>query len=118
VTVASVFFHQLDIVVEAGLVDSTVVAQPQPAPLPVYRLPPGRSRSNSAAASPSRPTSPGIPERKSPKVDGTVIFQSVYNPKGNDKDMIVFMRNDAWCCIVPLSVPVGKSLEGRCIELR
>ncbi|CAG8510321.1 4329_t:CDS:2 [Paraglomus brasilianum] len=109
VAAAKAFFHQLEIVVEAGLVDSTVVTQPQPAPLPVYRLPPGRSRSNSAATSPSRPSSPlpGTAEKKQPKVDGTVIFQSVYNPKTKDKDMIVFIRNDAWCCIVPLSVPVA-----------
>ena len=117
VSAAKAFFHQLEIVVEAGLVDSTVVTQPQPAPLPVYRLPPGRSRSNSAATSPSRPSSPlpGTAEKKQPKVDGTVIFQSVYNPKAKDKDMIVFIRNDAWCCIAPLSVPVGKNWRRGCI---
>ncbi|CAG8504112.1 13440_t:CDS:2 [Ambispora leptoticha] len=106
---ATSFFQQLEVFAEASLIDGSVLSAPSPTPPPVYRLPPGRSRSNSNTNSPTTPTSP-LPapmDKKMPKVDGTVIYSYVYNPKAKDREMLVLFRNECWCCIVPLAVPVA-----------
>ncbi|KAG9302788.1 hypothetical protein G9A89_009565 [Geosiphon pyriformis] len=106
---ATSFFHQLEIFAEASLIDGSVLTAPSPTPPPIYRLPPGRSRSNSNTTSPTTPSSPlpGPMDKKVPKVDGTVIYSYVYNPKAKDREMLVLERNGSWCCIVPLAVPVA-----------
>ncbi|CAG8448199.1 2141_t:CDS:2 [Ambispora gerdemannii] len=106
---ATAFFQQLEIFAEASLIDGSVLSAPSPPPPPVYRLPPGRSRSNSTGTSPTTPTSP-LPtpmDKKTPKVDGTVIYSYVYNSKAKDREMLVISRNECWCCIAPLAVPVA-----------
>ncbi|KAF0403452.1 TRAPP trafficking subunit Trs65-domain-containing protein [Gigaspora margarita] len=109
---ATLFFQQLEIFVEALIIDAnaSTASNPLPAPPPVYRLPPGKSRETSTATSPSIPGTPLPPlmdKRPSKPPDGTIIYSYLYNQKTKDRQMLVFEKNGSWSCLVPLVVPVA-----------
>ncbi|CAG8571871.1 25017_t:CDS:2 [Cetraspora pellucida] len=109
---AKLFFQQLEIFVEALIIDanaSTSNSTPT-APPPVYRLPPGKSRETSTATSPSIPSTPLPPlmdKKPSKPPDGTIIYSYLYNHKSKDYQMLVFEKNGTWSCLVQLMVPVA-----------
>ncbi|CAG8823684.1 18827_t:CDS:2, partial [Racocetra persica] len=109
---AALFFQQLEIFVEALIIDANAsVSNSTPtAPPPVYRLPPGKSRETSTATSPSIPSTPLPPlmdKKPSKPPDGTIISSYLYNQKSKDRQMLVFEKNGSWSCLVPLVVPVA-----------
>ncbi|CAG8532900.1 5196_t:CDS:2, partial [Racocetra fulgida] len=108
---AALFFQQLEIFVEALIIDANAsVSNSTPtAPPPVYRLPPGKSRETSTATSPSIPSTPLPPlmdKKPSKPPDGTIISSYLYNQKSKDRQMLVFEKNGSWSCLVPLVVPI------------
>ncbi|RHZ59337.1 hypothetical protein Glove_364g31 [Diversispora epigaea] len=108
--IATTFFQQFEIFVEASIIDASTLSTPTPAPPAVYRLPPSRSHGSSAATSPSSPNTPLPPpmdKRPTKQLEGTVIYSYLYNPNSNDRQMAVTKRNGSWLCIFPLAIPVA-----------
>ncbi|CAI2179080.1 6958_t:CDS:2 [Funneliformis geosporum] len=108
---ATNYFHQLEIFVEASIIDASTLSVPSPNPPAVYRLPPpGKSRESSSATSPSIPGTPLPPlmdKRISKPTEGAVIYSYLYNPNTKDRQMVVLERNGCWNCVFPLAVPVA-----------
>ncbi|PKK65795.1 hypothetical protein RhiirC2_785652 [Rhizophagus irregularis] len=101
------YFHQLDIFVEASIIDASTLSVPSPNPPAVYRLP---SRASSTATSPSIPGTPLPPpmdKRISKPTEGSVIYSYLYNPNLKDRQMVVIERNGCWNGVFPLIVPVA-----------
>ncbi|RIA79575.1 TRAPP trafficking subunit Trs65-domain-containing protein [Glomus cerebriforme] len=104
---ATNYFHQLEIFVEASIIDASTLSVPAPNPPAVYRLP---SRASSTATSPSIPGTPlpsPMDKRINKPSEGAVIYSYIYNPNSKDRQMVVLERNDCWTCVVPLVVPVA-----------
>ncbi|CAG8631345.1 8094_t:CDS:2, partial [Funneliformis caledonium] len=108
---ATNYFRQLEMFVEASIIDASTLSVPSPNPPAVYRLPPpGRSRDSSSATSPSIPGTPLPPpmdKRINKSTEGAVIYSYLYNPNTKDRQMVVLERNGCWTCVVPLAVPVA-----------
>ncbi|GBC09604.1 hypothetical protein RclHR1_00090038 [Rhizophagus clarus] len=101
------YFHQLDIYVEASIIDASTLSVPAPNPPAVYRLP---SRASSTATSPSIPGTPLPPpmdKRIIKPSEGSVIYSYMYNSNSKDRQMVVTERNGCWNGVFPLVVPVA-----------
>lgn len=109
---AKAFFQQLEINVEASMVDASNLSVPAPPAQSIYRYPPGKSgksRSSSATTSPSMPGTPicsSMYKNLNKASEGTVIYSNTYNLSLDDRDMLVTMRKDCWNCVIPLIAPI------------
>ncbi|CAJ0633633.1 4595_t:CDS:2 [Entrophospora sp. SA101] len=104
------YFQEMDVLLEASIIDSSTLSAPIPNPPAVYRLPPNKSNTNSNATSPSTPGTP-LPPPMDKKVnkpyEGAIIYSGQYNLKSKDYKFLVIKRNDCWTCILPLTIPVA-----------
>ncbi|CAG8511299.1 16091_t:CDS:2 [Cetraspora pellucida] len=106
---AKAFFQQLEINVEASMVDASNLSVPAPAAQSIYRNPPGKSRSSSATTSPSIPGTPicsSVYKNLNKPSEGTIIYSNTYNLSLDDRNMVVTKRKGCWICVIPLTAPI------------
>ncbi|CAG8618887.1 17611_t:CDS:10, partial [Racocetra persica] len=106
---AKAFFQQLELNVEASMVDASNLSVPSPSTQSIYRHPPGKSRSSSATTSPSIPGTPicsSVYKSLSKPSEGTIIYSNTYNMSLDDRGMVVTKRKGCWICVIPLTAPI------------
>ncbi|CAG8478042.1 8376_t:CDS:2 [Cetraspora pellucida] len=106
---AKTFFQQLEINVEASMVDASNLSVPAPTAQSIYRNPPGKSRSSSATTSPSIPGTPicsSVYKNLNKPSEGTIIYSNTYNLSLDDRNMVVTKRKGCWICVIPLTAPI------------
>ncbi|CAG8575587.1 22313_t:CDS:2 [Dentiscutata erythropus] len=110
--IAKAFFQQLEINVEASMVDASNLSVPAPPAQSIYRYPPGKSgksRSSSATTSPSIPGTPtcsSMYKNLNKASEGTVIYSNTYNLSLDERGMMVTKRKGCWNCVIPLNAPI------------
>ncbi|CAG8622362.1 2883_t:CDS:2, partial [Racocetra fulgida] len=111
---AKAFFQQLEINVEASMVDASNLSVPSSSTQSIYRHPPGKSRSSSATTSPSIPGTPicsSVYKSLNKPSEGTIIYSNTYNMSLDDRGMVVTKRKGCWICVVPLTAPIDPAFE-------
>ncbi|CAG8514819.1 10100_t:CDS:2 [Acaulospora colombiana] len=102
-SVAKAFFQNLEVNVDASLVESVP-------PQSIYSLSLSRSSSSSTDTSPSTPGSPtffSVIDKKSSKVpEGTLIHSTQFNTNQKDRHVTIVEHNNCWTGVIPMSLPI------------